>query len=82
MTMPTQSEPTDALIFSLANRRPLTQSSDNFGCISKDLIDVGLDIKFADEEWIIVKELLLSLQRLKLGVKVLWRRNSTLNREE
>lgn len=47
-------------------------------CISKALIDVGSNIRFSDEEWANMKELLLSLQPLKLGVEVLCRRDSTL----
>lgn len=47
-------------------------------CIEKALIDIASDIKFTDEEWYKIKELIDSLQPFKLGVEVLCRRESTL----
>lgn len=48
------------------------------GCTTKALIDVGSEITFTEDEWADIKDLLLSLQPLKLGVEVLCRRDSTL----
>lgn len=47
-------------------------------CIEKALIDIASNIKFTDEEWYKIKELIDSLQPFKLGVEVLCRRESTL----
>lgn len=47
-------------------------------CIDKALIDIESEIKFSDNEWFIIKDLIANLQPFKLGVEALCRRESTL----
>ncbi|KAF2891366.1 hypothetical protein ILUMI_14808 [Ignelater luminosus] len=47
-------------------------------CIDKALIDIGSDMKFSDEEWFMINDLIVNLQPFKLGVEALCRRESTL----
>ncbi|XP_060801934.1 uncharacterized protein LOC132903887 [Amyelois transitella] len=47
-------------------------------CIDKALIDIESEIKFSDNEWFKINDLIASLQPFKLGVEALCRRESTL----
>ena len=43
-------------------------------CLKKALIDVGSEIRFTQEEWSQINDLILSLVPLKLGLELLCRR--------